>query len=452
MELHFSKSKNLNDAYIPYFQDDTRTQIYFGGSSSGKSKFLAQRCVWDIVCGGRNYLVVRKVAGTIRRSCFNEILKVIEEWNLTRFFQVQQQDMVITNKDNGYQILFAGCDDREKLKSITPAKGILSDIWVEESTEIDRDDIKQLNKRLRGLSRMKKRTVLSFNPIFKSHWIYQEYFDKKWQDDQKELREDKLCILKTTYKDNRFLAPEDVEDLENEDDAYYYNVYSLGNWGVLGGVIFTPWDGKSEKKAGTWRVEEFDDSQFDKFHYGLDFGYSRDEAAAEKMHYDKKNKRLYYCDEIYERGLTNDVLALMLKPFIGKDYVTCDSSEPKSIQELCINDVRAIGAVKGKDSVLFGVQFLKQLEIIIKPKCTHIKEEYETYKWKQDKNGNVLPIPVDKKNHGLDASRYGLESEMGLIHKEKVETPVDHFDYLENRYGVKIKRLVGKIRGKMGAM
>lgn len=130
MDLIFSKSENLNKAYIPYFEDETRTQIFFGGSSSGKSKFLAQRCVMDIVIGGRNYLIVRKVAGTIRRSVFNEILKVIEEWNLSRFFHVQQQDMVLTNKDNGYQILFAGCDDVEKLKSITPAKGVLTDVWV----------------------------------------------------------------------------------------------------------------------------------------------------------------------------------------------------------------------------------------------------------------------------------------------------------------------------------
>ena len=429
MELKFSKSENLNTAYIPYFEDETRLQIFFGGSSSGKSKFLAQRCVMDIICGGRNYLVVRKVAGTIRRSVFNEILKVIEEWNLSRFFHVQQQDLIITNKDNGFQILFAGLDDVEKLKSITPAKGVLTDAWIEEATEAERDDLKQLNKRLRGMSRKKKRTILSFNPILKSHWIYQEYFDKKWQEHQKELREDKLSILKTTYKDNRFLSPEDIEDLENEDDFYYYQVYCMGNWGTFGGVIFTKWDEKSENKFGTWRVESFDTSKFDSFLYGQDFGYSKDPAAGNEVSLDKKNRRLYICDELHEFELTNERLAGKLKPFVGKNYVTCDSAEPKSVQELNEYGVRAVGATKGRDSVNFGIQWLRQLEIVIHPKCVHTIEEFETYKWKQDKSGNVLPVPVDKNNHHIDAIRYATEHEQGTIHRSAIKQEKESNDY-----------------------
>ena len=88
--------KHFNKVYRKYLFDDTRTQIYFGGSSSGKSKFLAQRAVLDIWNGGRNYLIVRKVAGTLRRSCYNEVIKVIGEWGLKEHFTPNKSDLVIT--------------------------------------------------------------------------------------------------------------------------------------------------------------------------------------------------------------------------------------------------------------------------------------------------------------------------------------------------------------------
>lgn len=219
--------KTINKAYRHYLNDDTRFQIYFGGSSSGKSRFLAQRCVLDLIQGGRNYLIARKVGGTIRRSVFNEIEKTINDWKLKDHFTVNKSDLVITC-ENGYQALFAGMDDIEKLKSITPSKDVLTDIWVEESTEADETDIKQLRKRLRGLSRHKKRIVLSFNPIQQSHWIYEKYFEGQWVEGKNLYRSDGVMILKTTYKDNQFLSEDDIAELENETDKYWYDVYTLG--------------------------------------------------------------------------------------------------------------------------------------------------------------------------------------------------------------------------------
>lgn len=72
---------NVNDTYLPYLQNSTRTQIYYGGSSSGKSYFLAQRAVMDNL-QGYNYLIVRNVAQTLRRSCFNEIKKAISNFGV----------------------------------------------------------------------------------------------------------------------------------------------------------------------------------------------------------------------------------------------------------------------------------------------------------------------------------------------------------------------------------
>lgn len=394
----------VNDAYEPHLENYSRTQIFFGGSSSGKSWFLAQRCVVDVMAGGRNYLVCRQVARTIRSSVFQQVERVIREAGLLRYFTINKSDALITC-NNGYQILFAGLDDVEKIKSIVPAVGVLTDIWIEEATETERSAVKDLYKRQRGGDEdTRKRMILSFNPILQSHWIYDEHFKTiGWADEQTEYVSDDLFILKTTYKDNRFLTTQDIHDLENEKDKYRYNVYTLGKWGILGHVIFT-----------NYRVEDLSQmtAQFTNHRNGLDFGFSSDPAALWVAHYDAKNKRIYVYDELYERGLTNDKLADELKAKIGGDYVTCDSAEPKSIAELRQYGISAMEAKKGKDSVLHGIQWMQQQEIIIDKRCVNAAREISTYHWQEDASGNAIRKPSEKNNHLIDAGRYAHEGDM----------------------------------------
>jgi phage terminase large subunit len=394
-------TKIFNEVYIPHLQNNTPTQIFYGGSSSGKSVFLAQRTVLDLMKGGRNYLVIRNVAKTIRDSVYNEIIKAINSMGLNSFFTVRKSEFTITCF-NGYQILFCGLDDPEKIKSITPAKGVITDIWIEEATEVEYNAYKQLTKRLRGRSKVIKRLMMSFNPILQDHWIYNEFFLNVWDDSKRKYKDDKLSILKTTYKDNRFLTEQDIRALEDETDKYYYEVYTLGNWGVLGAVIFK-----------NWRVEDLSWLRdiADNYRNGLDFGFAEDPSALPHTHYDRKKKTIYVLDELYMTELTNDVLATEVKKIIGNQLVVCDSAEPKSIKELRQYGVNAIGAKKGKDSVNHGIQWLQQQTIVVDVKCQNMKNELMKYKWKEDKNGNVLPIPVDKDNHLIDALRYAYEDE-----------------------------------------
>lgn len=394
-----------NRTYKPFLHSGERIQIFYGGSSSGKSVFIAQRAIVDILGGGRNYLVCRAVGRTVRKSVFNEIKKVITDFGLSSKFRINKTDGVITCT-NGYQILFTGLDDAEKLKSITPEKGAITDIWVEEATECKRDSIKQLMKRQRGgEDETAKRLVMSFNPILQSHWIYEDYFKAiAWRDDQREYRGDGLSILKTTYKDNRFLTPDDIRDLENETDLYYREVYTLGNWGVLGNVIFT-----------NWRIEDLSDkrNQFTEHRVGLDFGFSSDPAALAVTHYDRMRKTIYIYDELYETNLTNDLLAAEIKSLAPGMPVTCDSAEPKSIVELAQHGVYSRSANKGKDSVLHGIQWLQQQTIIIDERCINARNEFQSYKWKEDKYGVSMRVPLDKNNHLIDALRYAYEGDMG---------------------------------------
>ncbi|EGT3681635.1 PBSX family phage terminase large subunit [Clostridioides difficile] len=393
----------FNPIYLKHqLNNNNRYQIYFGGSSSGKSFSLAQRTVLDVFKGNRNYLIVRNVQSTLKRSCLNEITKAINNFKLNEYFQVNKTDMIITCKLNNKQILFCGLDDVEKVKSITPIDGVITDIWVEEATETDYKAVKQLDKRLRGKSKVVKRLTLSFNPILKDHWLYTEYFDI-WEDDKQYVEKDNVSILKTTYKDNKFLAEDDIKALENESDKYYYEVYTLGNWGVLGAVIFK-----------NWRVEDFSDieSTFDNFRHGIDWGFADDPFAYVKSHYDRMRRKLYICDEIEAVGLLNREAAPLVSKKANGDLVICDNASPKDVAEFSDLRINAVSARKGAGSIEYGIKFLQGLEIIIHPRCQNFKNEINKYKYKEDKNGNILPIAVDKDNHLIDALRYSLENDM----------------------------------------
>lgn len=388
----------INEAYLPYLNCAQATQIFFGGSSSGKSFFIAQKIVIDNL-QGVNWLCCRNIARTIRNSVFNEIIKCISSMGISSLFNVNRSDMVITNKMNNKQILFVGLDDPEKVKSLTPAEGVLERIFVEEATEIKKEAYLQLKRRLRGLSDKPKHIILAFNPILKSHWLYKDFFGR-WEDNKKSYTDDKLLILKTTYKDNAFLTSEDIKLLEDESDSYFYNVYTLGNWGVLGHVIFKNW--KVEDLSGV-------KDSFDNLYYGCDFGYSSDPNAAIKFHYDRKHKKIYILDEIYKTGMSDEELSQALIKFVGQGYVTCDRSQPKTIDYLCSRGVRAVPAVQGADSINRGIRWLQGNEIIIDVRCQNFKNEIEQYHWLEDKYGNAMAKAADINNHLLDALRYGSE-------------------------------------------
>lgn len=394
----------FNDIYIPHLKNMRRTQVFYGGAGSGKSVFIAQRAVIDIMRSGRNYLICRQVARTINRSVFNEVVKVINDFGVQSLFTVNKSDFTITC-NNGYQILFVGLDDTEKLKSITPKVGALTDIVVDEATETEKHTIKQLIKRQRGGSeKYPKRLVLLFNPILRISWLFDEYFKSVgWSDSQTAFYNDELSIQKTWYIHNRFLTQSDVYDLEHETDDYFYQVYTLGNFGILGGVIFT-----------NWRVEDLSGmaDQFTNRRNGLDFGFSSDPAALGVSHYDKKHKVIYFYKELYETGLTNDMLAERVKEIVGTDLVVCDSAEPKSIEELRKLGVIVRGAKKGKDSVNFGIDWLKRQTIIVDKTCINMQNELSQYHWKKDAGGNSTDMPVDKNNHLIDQLRYTYEDDM----------------------------------------
>lgn len=226
--------KNLketsNETFLPLFFDRHRHLVLKGGGGSGKSIFagrkVLERCVSE---PGHRFLVCRKVGKSLRESCFHQLrAQALEHYasEIKRIPQGKSGDMYITFR-NESEIVFAGLDDVEKLKSIHDITGI----WIEEATEVFEDDFDQLDIRLRGETAYYQQIIVTFNPISINHWLKKRFFDRKDQD---------VRIHESTYQDNRFLPERNRKVLEKfkETNPYFYTVYCLGMWGVVGKTYF----------------------------------------------------------------------------------------------------------------------------------------------------------------------------------------------------------------------
>ena len=224
--------KEFNEAFLDVLtQLDKRYIVLYGGAGSSKSYSTAQILIYLIIKEKMfNLLVVRNTGRSNRDSTFALLKQIISKWGLYKYFKINTSDMRITCLLNGNEIIFQGLDDVEKIKSLTFSKGELTDIWIEEASEILESDFNQLDIRLRG-SLTKKHIFLTFNPIDVNHWLKRRFIDEK---------KDDAYIHHSTYKDNRFLDDEYIKLLESYkiSDPYYYNVYCLGLWGVLGNTVF----------------------------------------------------------------------------------------------------------------------------------------------------------------------------------------------------------------------
>jgi phage terminase large subunit len=217
--------KVFNEVYLPYLENEDKYLVFYGGGSSGKSFFIAQMLIYKMLKQKMNLLVVRQTGNTNRDSTFAMFKQVISKWHLQSLFNITDLRIKCVN---GNEIIFRGLDDVEKVKSATFESGELTHIWIEEATETSEADIQQLKVRLRG-GKSKKQMILSFNPVDINHWIKRHFIDSGL-----------ATVCHSTYKDNKFLTEDDKETLESfkDTDEYYYNVYCLGQWGVLGKTYF----------------------------------------------------------------------------------------------------------------------------------------------------------------------------------------------------------------------
>jgi phage terminase large subunit len=306
---------------------------------------------------------------------------------------------------NGSVILFKGLDDSEKVKSI---EGI-TDIVIEEASELTEDDFDQLNLRLRAKCG-NLQIHLMFNPVSKVNWVYKRFFENGTPED--------TVIIHTTYKDNPYLPQEYINSLlrlERTNPAYY-KIYVLGAFATLDKLVFP---------VKTVRLIPEDAVKDLPFWIGMDFGYTNDPTAITWGYVDQVYKVLYITGEYNKKGMTNDVIAQAIIDLgYAKERIVADSAEPKSIAELKrLGISRITAAVKGPDSVKNGIDRLQRYDIVIDERCTNTIEEFDNYTWVKDKKtGEYINQPVDSFNHHIDSIRYGTQNVMRKKSRSHTDT------------------------------
>lgn len=390
INLKISK-KIFNEAYYDDLFDYTcRYQVFYGGAGSGKSHYVFQKAIIKALNDKRKVLVVRKVARTLKDSCFQMVLDTLSHFQLTSSCRINNTTLTI-ELPNGSIFLFKGIDDGgEKIKSIAG----ITDIIIEEATELTEDEFSQLDLRLRAKV-PHLQMYLMFNPVSKINWCYKHWFANGTPANTK--------IKKTTYRDNRFLPPDYVASLERmkETNYTYWNIYANGEFCSLDKLIYTNWRQSDEEVPADLPIL-----------LGLDFGYIADETAFVVSRIDEANKKIYVIDEVYQKGLLNNEIANIIKyKGYAKEVIIADAAEQKSIAEIKREGVLRIKpAVKGQGSVLQGIQKLQQYELIVSSNCPNTIVELQNYSWKKDRtSGEYINEPQDRYNHALDALRYSLQ-------------------------------------------
>ena len=385
--------RDNSPAFVPLFTNQSRYQVAWGGAGSGKSHIVARKILYRLLdeshCN-HNFLIIRKVDRTIKRSVFALMKNIISKWGLLSDFDINQTDKTMIYRPTGAQIMFSGLDDVEKLKSI---EGVTS-IWVEEATELHQEDFEQLDLRLRGNTGALKQIILTLNPISDQHWIKRIFFDDPIEG---------CFALKTTFLDNSFIDDEYKMVMANKKktNPRYYNIYALGNWGTAEGLVFN---------RVTQRLIREDEVKGLDYVQGLDFGYTNDPSAFNQTYVDTKNKKIFVYDGFYRKGMSNAEIATEIITMLAHKYRTVgDSSEPKSIDYIRGKGVNIVGAAKGPDSIRMGLDFILEFEIVVNAHLVEFMLEFDNYAWATDKNGKALNKPCDDFNHFIDSLRYALE-------------------------------------------
>lgn len=402
MELNLT----LNDCFSEVDESTKRYIVMKGSAGSGKSVDTAINYILRLMSDkGRNLVCIRKSDITNRDSTYAELTGAIYRIfgnAAERYWDIKQSPLQLTCKANGNKIIFRGVNDekqREKLKSITFQKGKLTDVWIEEATEITQADFEIIDDRLRGELPPGQfyQIRMTFNPVNKNHWLKRQFFD---------YTDENTLAHHSTFENNRFIDEAYRARMERRKqvDPEGYRIYGLGEWGEVGGLILS-----------NYIIEDFDTSP-DRFDYMVnaqDFGFNHANCVGEVGF---KDGELYLCKEIYvfEKDTAEIIQLANNKGFNKSLTMWCDSAEPDRIKMWQKAGYKAKPVNKGgsSGSVRAQIDYLKQHRIHIHPSCVNTIKEIQQWKWKKDeRTGEYLDEPVPFQDDAMAMLRYSIEQE-----------------------------------------
>lgn len=382
-----------------------------GSAGSGKSVDTAQHYILRLMQDkGRNLVCIRKSDITNRDSTFAELSSAIYRMFGTAaeaYWIIRQSPLMLECKSNGNRIIFRGMNDerqREKLKSITFQRGKLTDVWIEEATEITQADFEIIDDRLRGIlpDGQFYQIRMTFNPVNKNHWIKKVFFD---------IPDPNVLTHQSTYLMNRFVDDAYRQRMERRKkvDPEGYVIYGLGEWGEIGGLILHNW----EVAEVSTNLQDYDDVAI-----GQDFGFNHANAI---LLLGWKDGNIYVISELYGHEKdTSEWIQEAQKAGLPRNVTMwCDSAEPDRIKTWRKAGFRAKPVSKEQSSVKAQIDWLKggteggnyiARRIFVHPSCTNTIKELQQWKWKKDeKTGLYLDEPVPFQDDAMAALRYGVE-------------------------------------------
>lgn len=405
-----SASIRLTDIIAPSFypvfwdiQEGKHTYYdLFGGRGSTKSSFIGTMIPLGIMQDpNANAVVFRKVASTISTSVFEQVMWGIDMLGVRDLWKCTTSPHKLTYRPTGQVIIFRGLDKAGKMKSLKVAKGYFKYLWFEELDEYAGDE--EIRSVQQSVMRGGTKYVIfkSFNPpISQSNWANQYVMTPR----RDSLRH-KSCYtdVPTSWLGQQFF--DDAEALKETNLRAYQHEY-LGVPVGTGGEVFENLDVRE--------ISNEEISHFDSIYMGIDWGWYPDPYHWSKMHYDSARRTLYIFDEYRANKQSNETTwrALkMLKGVTESDLITADSAEPKSIGDYREYGAFCRGAVKGPDSVRYGVKWLQSLNaIVIDPsRCPATAKEFTTYEYERTPQDEIISGYPDANNHSIDSVRYAME-------------------------------------------
>jgi phage terminase large subunit len=406
MHIQFDYSgfrENTNEAFWPFFAAKNRYALPYGGRGSSKSHHVVikhliriQKAIAKKGKIPEKYVFFRKTQPALRRSVVELTNHYIDKMGMRSItdFNKNEMEFEFPNKN---KILCIGLDDSEKIKSL---EGINS-CWYEEATEGTAQDIIDIDMIMRAPTSTYHQMTLSFNPILESHHLNQTYFagGVEWSDSSQRWGYSKAMpdtfIHRSTYKDNKFLIKGYGEILERlrEQNPALYDVYALGKWGTLEGLIWSNWE----------EVAEFPlKNSFDDYWYGIDFGYNHPTVI---VMVGSKDGEYFEKELLYQSGLTNnDLIAKMEELRVDRSHpIYADSAEPARIEEIGRAGYNIYPANK---SVKDGIDYLKSFRQKIHGSSVNGIKEMRGYSYMKDRNGNYIDEPVKVFDDYCAARRY----------------------------------------------
>jgi phage terminase large subunit len=372
---------DCNIQFEQLLKSNKRFRVHQGGTRSGKTYAVCQYLAYLLRSSEEplTISIIRKTLPALKGSVQRDFIMILEQ--LGMYYQGVHNKAENTFQYRNHLVEFLSVDQPQKIRGRKRAIA-----YMNEANELDLEDFRQINMRTTDF------LILDFNPSDPVHWIYDEIIP----------REDCDTWI-TTYKDNKFLSPELVKEIERmkERDPDYWRVYGEGLQ-----AIFT-----KRQIYNNWKfIPESEMPDFDNPVIGLDFGYSNDPSAGVLVQ--KKNDKLYVKEILYKTGMTNTQLADFFKQNgYNQILIYGDAAEPKSIEELKQMGLWCKPAKKGQGSILAGISLIKEFDIYVSDQSKNLYKEYNNYYWEELKDGTIINKAKDAFNHLQDALRYAVYSE-----------------------------------------